>query len=351
MTSPLSSRRLVPNWPISNEAILRLVTVTAMIVLMALLWDESLPDYLSYKVLFDSDATSSDYNPVFSALIQSLKFLGLEYEAFRWIVLASGVLVFTYFASHPGEGDRCTRDQVIFYCAYFLLAFLFLFEFYEVRLRAGISCLLFTLAFLPEIISAKKSTSWMFRLAQALLLVASLWIHASTFAAIFLFCVPPLVFIKYFPDWARRLTMWFAIGLAILWSGLFYQVVSVVPARGESFFSPLNPARFFALCAVPMTLFFLFDLPASRSDPNVRQGSNLFPLLFSINYLICATMLAGFYFTGNLAIAGEAIVRVMTLSSLPAVYVIMRWGVGYARVLPAYLLVCNGLFFVNTVYL
>ncbi|MGV8951665.1 MAG: hypothetical protein ACOH2M_11225 [Cypionkella sp.] len=351
MITPYGSGRLVRNWQLTSEVILRLMVLIAIVSLMALLWDESLPDYAAYDGLFSNDAASSGYNLVFGALVQSVKFLGLNYEAFRWIVLFSGALLFTCFARTPRDDGRCTRNQVIFYGAYFLLVFPFLFEFYEVRLRAGISCLLFTLAFLPELLSAKKSTHWIFRLVQGLLLAASLWLHASTFAAIFLFCVPPLVFIKYTPAWAKHLTGAFAIALAVLWLALLYQVVSVVPTRGDALFSTLNPARFLALFAVPMVLFFAFDLPASRADPKIWQGMNRFPLLFSINYLICAAVLAGFYFTGNLEIAGEAIVRVMTLSSLPAVLIIMRWGVGYARVLPAYLLLCNGLFFVNTVYL
>ncbi|MBU2366800.1 MAG: hypothetical protein KKF14_03420 [Alphaproteobacteria bacterium] len=351
MSTPRGSDRPLQNWSISSEVILRLMASIAIMLLMALLWDESLPDYASYQGLFASQVASNAYNRLFGAAVQAAHFLGVDYGAFRWIVLLAGVLFFTLLARTPKDGGRAARNQVIFYSALFLLLFLFLFEFYEVRLRAGIACLLFALAFLPEIASAKRSTNWLFRLAQVLLLAASLWLHSSTFAAIFLFCVPPLLFAKYAPGWAKHLTGPFALVLAILWFGLFYQVVSVAPTRGETLFSPLNSARFLALFAVPMALFVVFDLPASRADRQIGQGVSLFPLLLSINYLICAAVLAGFYFTGNLQIAGEAIVRVMTLSSLPAALVIMRWGIGYARVVPMYLLACNGLFFVNTVYL
>lgn len=351
MSTPRSRSRLSQNWSVSREMVLRLVALIAILLLMLLLWDDSLPDYLSYQGLFESQAASYAYNPLFGAAVQGVRFLGLNYEAFRGLVLFAGILVFTGFARTPLDGGRFARNQLVFYGAYLLLGFVFLFEFYEVRLRAGIACLLFALAFLPELASAKRSTNWLFRLVQALLLAASLMLHASTFAAVFLFCVPPLLFVKYGPGWIKHLTGPFAIALAILWFGVLYQVVSVAPLRGESLFSPLNSARFLALSAVPMALFIAVDLPASRADRHIRQGVNLFPLLFSVNYLICATVLAGFYLTGNLQIAGEAIVRVMTLSSLPAAFIIMRWGVGYARALPIYLLACNGLFFVNTVYL
>ncbi len=351
MNRPHGSGRHNESWPASSEMVLRLMALLATVMVMALLWDENLPDYASYRGLFESQAASYAYNTLFGLGVQATKLLGLNYEIFRLIILFVGALAFVFFAKSPSDGNRFARNQLIFYASYVLLAFLFLFEFYEVRLRAGISCLLFALAFLPEITSPKRSTNWMFRLVQAGLFGASLWLHASTFAAIFLFCVPPLLFVKYAPGWTKHLTGPFAIVLAILWFGLLYQVVSVAPSRGEQLFSPLNPARFLALSVVPMALFIVFDLPASRADRQIGQGVNLFPLLFSVNYLICATVLSGFYVTGNLAIAGEAIVRVLTLSSLPAALVIMRWGVGYARVVPIYLLACNGLFFVNTVYL
>jgi hypothetical protein len=348
---PRNSDRLVQNWFVSGEMPLRLMALLAIILLMALLYDESLPDYAAYKGLFDNKPASYIYNPLFGAAVEGLKFLGLGYEAFRYIVMLAGVLVFTSFTRVPKDGGRYGRNPAVYYGSYFLLAFLFLFEFYEVRLRAGGASLLFALAFLPEIASEKRSVNWVFRLTQAVLLAASLLLHSSTFAAIFLFCVPPLLFAKYTPRWAKHLAGPFVIVLVVLWLALFYQVVNVTLTRGADLFSLLNPARFFALFAVPLGLFIVFDLPASRIDGKILQGINLFPLLFSINYLISAAVLAGFYFTGNLELAGEAIVRVMTLSSLPSVFIIMRWGVGFARVLPAYLLMCNGLFFVNTVYL
>jgi len=341
----------IANWPIAREPILRLLVIVVAAWVFAFLTNPTLPDYESYQSIFADGGAYYDWNAPFSLLVRAFSFVGLNYILFRTIIIIIAVVVFFRIAERPLGNFKDRQNTLVFYATYAILISTYILEFYTVRLRGGLSCLLFALAFAPELINSSQSRGIALRLVQLALLVASFVFHTSTFVAIFLFCVPPLLFVKYADGWVRHVKVLYPVVLVLFWIFLFYKVVSTAPDRGEHLFSPLNPARFFALSAVPLALFIVFDLPANRANSQIRHGLDLFPLLFSVSYLIAAVVLAGFFYTGNLETAGEAVVRIMTLSSLPAVFVVARWGVGYSRAVPTYLLICNGLFFINTVYL
>ncbi len=69
---------------------------------------------------------------------------------------------------------------------------------------------------------------------------------------------------------------------------------------------------------------------------------------FSLAYTIMAFGLSCYYFAGFATKSGEAIVRIFTLSSVPAIVSVFHADNIYKVPLSAYLILINGLFFLAT---
>ena len=329
----------------TRDLTLRTMAVLLALIVMGFLSNDGLPDFLNYRNLYTAASNSTSYNESFMWMVGVTRSLGISYEMFRLTVgFLGGVLLF--LLASKAETDS---NSLIFFGSFDLLVFMLAFEFYEIRLRGGLSSLLFMLAFLPEFDDDKLRLRLPLRILQIVLCLVGFALHPPTMTSLALFALPPLLYLKYRPNWLRPAWLLFAVGVLAAWGILYYETVVSVPIRGV--LSPLNPARFFALSVVPLALFLAFDWQAYRKMPDNENGLTFFPFVFSVTYLLVTLVMTAFFMSGHLDMAGEAVVRVMTLSSFPAAFVIGRWGVGRGRLVPAYLLACNGLFFFNTVYL
>jgi hypothetical protein len=129
-----------------------------------------------------------------------------------------------------------------------------------------------------------------------------------------------------------------------------FTVNSSYELRGEHIFSPLNPVRFVMLSIVPFALFFLLK-NESRIDLKGRQAVVNFSFYFVHLYIVLAIGLALMFFTGLTGQSGEALVRLCTLSSIPALLSFRLAGSVRSVPISSYILTINALFFLVTVFL
>ena len=345
LTSPIDHR---PRWFLSRDLILRSMAALAILIGMGLLASIRLPDYFSYRDIYNMPDAFEGFSATFRMLVAMLNAAGVGYGQFRLGVGFLGGLMAFLLATRARPS--ATDNAAYFYGAFALLAFPFVFEFFEIRLRGGLGGFLFMLALLTEMAGTRPSWHLPLRAVQAALLVTSFALHPATAAALALFALPPLLYLKYRPHWLKLAPFLIAVAVLAGWTMVFYRIVDSAYERGADLFSPLNPVRFAALTVVPALIFLVFQLPASRLSAGEREGIERYPQVFSLLYLVAAAVLTLFFLTGWFDVSGEAVVRVMTLSSFPAALIVGRWGIGYDRLLPAYLLACNGAFFIHTVY-
>jgi len=143
--------------------------------------------------------------------------------------------------------------------------------------------------------------------------------------------------------------------ISILVSFLLILVVSNISEdRGEEMFSPLNEFRFLCISIIPLLLAVYTNITNKKfkdiySSLRTSQRRLSWIKNATINYISIALALFVMYFSGlvNASGSGEAIVRIFTLSSVPAIFVILLGSNRYSIVW-CYILCSNSLFFMNT---
>jgi hypothetical protein len=86
-----------------------------------------------------------------------------------------------------------------------------------------------------------------------------------------------------------------------------------------------------------------------ESDPKVSSGIYMFPKLFTQLYIFFASGLAIMGLLGLVNESGEAITRVITLFSLPAIFALRLKGLFLNAKVPSFILLSNAAFFLKTI--
>lgn len=312
-----------------------------------------LPDYESYMYIYENSSLAfiSGWDPAFVGLAAICNALGISYDEFRGIVaaisIASLITAFTTirkaYAIKP-QGGISNFPHLVFLI---ICTPIFYLEFFVVRIRGGISLSLSVLAlslFLSYAKTKKKSAILM----AALFFALSYFCHAFTASVLILLLFIPatLSTLKIRPDSLKIKIGFFIAGIALITS-----LVQNNSGRGEHLFSELNFYRLFAISAIPLLLITI-DKFQRKDFHAIAQDNSLgrFIYYLRLSYLSLALVLIPAYALGYVDQAGEAIVRIFTLSSIMAIIGIL-FSNPKNKILWSYLLVVNSAFFVNTIYL
>lgn len=330
-------------------SILRGAAVILTAYFLTRLSSENLPDYDSYLQLFTINEQLDGKLFWFGKFLGAIKDVGFSYEGFRAVVLVLGLVLCVLLVSY------CSRDSVqknkFSRILIFVLTFVFLFEFFAVRLRAGLSIFFFSLGFIPIIKGYRLRFEDGIRSSAILLFfLISFAIHGETFGVLLGFIFLPLLW-NYTPTSESHRKYVRNICVCVLvWTILFWKGVSGSTSfRGDHLASELNFVRFFLICLVPVVLWIPYNFLYGKMyrRPGVKYDYSYF---FSLNYVICSASVMLMYYMGALEKDGEAVVRVITLSSLGAAFCISYSGLNFRNVFPIYLISVNSLFFITTVF-
>jgi hypothetical protein len=336
--------------------LLRVSALFFFVYFLTLLSNDMLPDYESYFLLFETSSTLGGRYAAFGVVVGALKDLGLTYDLFRALVLSLGILLTAMLLRFKSNdvavntvlGEKNRKRSILFLVLFFTVVL----EFYLIRLRGGLSIFFFSFGLL------KLLRGHDFRVKNSLhsSLILSMFflsavIHAETFLSLSALLLPPFLFSRFAKRCQYKGVALFFLLCVLIWIVVFWQGVSGSTAlRGEHLNSPLNPIRFIAISIVPILLWLPVWLHYRKRYSRTSRAT-YFPYLFGLSYIASAVTLLFFYLSGAGASVGEAIVRVVTLSSVGAAITISGWGVNMSNSLPVYLLACNSLFFINTIYL
>jgi hypothetical protein len=317
----------------------------------------NLPDYESYWLIFTTSGIQSGGRYAnFALALEALKSIGLTYEHIRVFIMMLGItLVVAMLRFEPLLNVHAKKPTGIFSHSGILLILdvaVFTFEFFVVRLRAGISIFFFSLSFIKMLqqrhLLVKKSYCSLF-IAVGFLISAST--HFETFGVLCLFLILPYLWYRIATIWNFRTIACFFIVSLLFWLTFFWLGVSgSTSVRGEHLASELNFYRLLAISILPILLWAPLWV-YYRRVLSKSSRSRHYPYIFNVNYLACAMAIAAFYYSGVGSDDGEAVVRISTLSSVGAALCLAGWGVNARNAMSVFLIVSNSLFFINTVFL
>lgn len=336
---------------------------------MSLLDFTILPDYDAYELIFYNSQYSSfiifGWEPFF-ILLNNL-FSEYEYTTFRFFIniaslffiIYSIISAYLFFSSE--KNVRYWGEVICLIITLFSIS-VCLFEFFSVRIRAGLCVSLFFFGITFLITSSKKSFigKCFLYFSSFLFLIFSGLTHFSTFIVLTLYLLVPCIIIKVNNIRFSGLTM-LKNAILFFWVflGLFVFVIAILSLssdRGEHLYSEINPARVIMTSVVPIFIFLFFGfrvvLNAMREFFNVNFKSLFkddFDFLVTLFYLVINILITIFYFSGVIGGAGEAVVRVLTLSSVVGFFIMCNTKPFYF-LFWLYILTINGLFFLNTLY-
>lgn len=320
------------------------------VVLVAFfLWlnPSNLPDYEAYKLIYQYSLLGEDWEIFFIFVNVFFRQIGFSYSDFRGLILifSSSALWLVLSRLQSGQlGKSASVRAANSFLMYFVIA-VFLFEYSVIRIRAGfaigIICCAILFLMSPRVMLG--------RILASVLLVLAFFAHRSTTLILIVFLGMPFVTAmwKGRPRSKRR---WFVLVAVGAVASLLYIMNSSFELRGEHIFSPLNPVRFVMLSIVPLILYF-FTKNESRITVAGSGALKEFPSYFVRFYAVLAIGLALMFVTGLTAQSGEALVRLYTLSSVPALLSLRLSGSALRAPISAYILVTNALFFLVTVLL
>ena len=332
-----------------------------VLIVLLLVNNESLPDYIAYREMFDlfnrsSPEQSGPGTFGFIAFLGLLRYISSDYEQVRILFASFGVILLIYFSSFfrqfTSSGHFFSSRSPLNLWLYIVLAFFFIVEFFLVRLRAGLSILLFIpflINFNPSLrlrIPNRLSLPLLFSLVSIAL---SLLVHSSTCLVLLAFVYFPCVFrlplIRSFKS-----TLYSVLILLLLWCSVLLYISGASEERGVHLYSDLNFFRLVAVFVLPFIFFIASSVFTSWGIIHPLSVSYKFPQSFDFNYTCFSFASVFLYSFGCFSTSGEAIVRVIGLASLPALVSIAMQGFSLKSFLPIYLLLVNSLFFINTIY-
>jgi hypothetical protein len=226
---------------------------------------------------------------------------------------------------------------------FFILAVL-VFEYFVVRIRAGFAMgMIFYGIFFLMSRHVLLGLVW-----GALFFVMAFFTHQSTTVILTVLIALPFLAAIWVPRIPYKKNLYTLLS-AILIAYLIYTLNMSYELRGEHIFSPLNPVRFVMISIVPLVLLFLIK---NEFSTIFNKGYFLadFPFYFALFYIIFAIALAFIFFNDLTAKSGEALVRLYTLSSIPALLSVHLSGSVLRAPVSTYILLINGLFFLVTIF-
>lgn len=333
-------------------------------VLSQVITVEVLPDFSAYERIYESEAENFAASPTeryFAAAVRWATAAGLSYMDFRHAVLVASVGLFllaAYLVDNWASRNRA-RDLPELNIAFMTLvlapaAIVFFFEFFLIRIRAGIAIALVSMAFALYFTGRRGGLAG--ALLPGLLLMLSYGMHGFTTAVLGYLLFAPFI---YHPLYRRvKLTgvgradvtaITALITLVSVW--IVLTVAGLSEARGEHMSSPLNTVRLMAVAALPLGLEGLRALVhqgrPSHADEATHGRGESWVIFATVCYgaLACGLLIS--VPLGATTEAGEAIVRIFTLSSVPAILtLILREG--RHEIMWLFLFASNSAFFVNT---
>lgn len=324
-----------------------LVSFVILVGFFLFIDQSTLPDYDAYKAIYQYSALGEHWEMFFIWMNVFFRQIGLSYLGFRNFVLifsssALWLVVSRMYSVHPVKS--ALLRAVNWFLMFFILA-VFLFEYFVIRIRAGfaiglICCAIFCLMS-PHIILG--------RFFAGVFIFLAFFTHQSTMLILTIFLGMPLVpsILKVRP---RSKSQLFILLSAVVVTCLLYTINSSFELRGEHIFSTLNPFRFASLSILPLVLFFLI-----RKNFKITQTGNgalaEFSFYFALFYVVLAVGLGLMFIAGLTVASGEALVRLYTLSSVPALLSFRLSGSVLRAPISVYMLVVNALFFLVTVLL
>tara|TARA_B100000989_G_C19528736_1_gene468396 strand:- start:787 stop:1788 length:1002 start_codon:yes stop_codon:yes gene_type:complete len=311
---------------------------------------ESLPDYEPYQRIFLSFGLDfkSDWEPFFILLNFIFNSLGFEYDTFRSFVLGISLfsIYLTYLNLNKISKHHIKINWLLKTVLLFILSIVF-FEFFIIRIRAGLSSALFLLGFSYVLISKINKINF---LVGLFFFILSSQTHFSTFLILSFFILIPYVTNKL--TFNYTITFIYFICSVIVSFLLITQLDISVEERGSNTYSELNFFRFFFISVIPIIIYFIINFfTLINQSFIIRFFPQTIPFRYmAINYISLSIALFCLFPLGYADYSGEAIVRIFSLSSITFVFLINYHGSDYWW-LWLYLGLINSLFFVNTVFL
>jgi hypothetical protein len=322
-----------------------LIFITLLILILNI---SQLPDYEIYSNIYRDSTLGGKWEILFVALNYYSKYIGLTYEIFRfllYIFCLGSLYFFLVQLSKFRKSQKSNLITIFSFIFYLFVLSVFILEFFIIRIRAGLSIALIILG----IGIALSSSKIIFRTLVVLLaFVLAFFIHKSTTVIlVFMIGMPALGVTlnrrTIFGSQRQANILLVFLAAALLYSLVFTQTQE----RSGQVVSLLNPVRFFAIGVVPFLLFLCFywenikhfSLPRFE---NLRTAFDFFYFALS-SCLIVITVF------GISPYSGEAIVRFLTLYSLPSLILLYLVGNLNQAPIAAYLALINALFFLNTI--
>ena len=300
------------------------------------------PDYYSYYTIYLTANLHEDSKVLFIYINYIFREAGFTYDQFRFFILLFSITGFWAILSKL----KPTFKNKSFFTAYSLTMAICIFaivlEYFVIRIRAGLSIGMFMWAF--YFFSSKK------RYMQfiGLFIVTSAYLtHQYTAIVLSTFIFPPWLFAVLGRDSKLKNNIYFAI-LILLTTGFLYYLNKTYILRGENLFSKLNPIRLLTFTGIPLVIYFMFP-KEPKSDSKVSSGVHMFPKLFNQLYIFFAVGLAIMWLLGLVNESGEAITRVFTLFSLPAIFALRLKGLFLNAKVASFILLSNTAFFLHTI--
>lgn len=357
-------------WELSRAAVVLLTGTLVFWVVGQYVSIEVLPDYLPYERIYEIEGANFAESPTerfFTVAIQWSNRLGLSYVQFRSLVLTFSLGLFlwsTLLLDRWVARQRHGRDlrNVSLGTALGVMAavLIFFLEFFLVRIRAGLALSLVSFAFALYVTAGRVSAARL--LAVVVVLFISSGMHGFTTAVLSYFLFAPLIYRTLYTRItltnARRVDVTLVtimlIGSSI---GIVLLAARWSEMRGEHISSPLNAFRLICIAAVPLAISLSTTIlraalalgaEASKAGrPAIRSRESSWATFGTLCYLALALALLIADALGATQDSGEAMVRIFTLSSVPAILVFVM-QVRKDLLLWLFLLSANSMFFVNT---
>lgn len=323
-----------------------LVLITFFYLLLNL---GELPDYESYERIFTDAVLGGDWEILFVALAYLFTHIGLSYSDFRDFILVTSslsLLLTLRAIDRQRLGAARFANDVIFYHLFLTFVLLvFFLEYFVIRIRAGLAIGVISLAFYFFLSGGRMG-----RLAAVVLVVLSFFVHQFTSIILAILVIFPIAWSSMPKFFLRKKSLFYLVSAFVACMVLF-GIQTTFESRGENVFSSLNSVRFLAISVIPLIIYFLIP---GETRIYATGGEGYYNVEFVRNfvrlYVIFSAALFVSYFLGLTENSGEAIVRVFTLASLPALYSLVFIGSVRKAPISSYILATNALFFIATIY-
>lgn len=360
-----------------------LLSLVAVLIGEFLYSPVAFPDYESYQGIYNigGENFATTFNGVvFAKFIELSRATGLDYVAFRHLQRLVSIALLLWALIRIDRWAAVVRGQAGLPLLGSLglsvllggAVYVFGLEFFQVRIRAGLSISLISCAFALLLTRRGSFPFWRVLLPVGLLTLLAFGVHMFTGIILFYMLMLPMALGAFVRVLRRHLAPWsmFGISGAIFLSAalafLLYLTSNASDIRGADLISPLNRVRLLAVGVIPVLLvgatFMLmsgtirrFFQAQRRSDGRAlgrrqdltMQRKRAWLFFASLQYFVLSVALLGLDFAGFTGEAGEALVRIFTLGSVPALFVIFLRPTFFS-ILWIFLLLSNSLFFVNT---